>query len=130
MPTGSALYTFVGQSNFVASPVSPFYDYTLDVTDVALSGGITYWISIYSNDSPLNYAWANSGDGSPLAAINVFGEPFQTFNDQGRFNHVFSLQSDNVSAVPLPAAFPLLGAGLAGMVLVGSRRKRKTANAA
>ena len=38
-----------------------------------------------------------------------------------------NLQFGEVSAVPLPAAFPLLASGLGGLGLIGWRRKRKTA---
>ena len=48
-----------------------------------------------------------------------------TFENSGGDNIGAVLTSVELSAVPVPAALPLLAAGLAGLVLLGRRNKRK-----
>ena len=57
---GALLYSTVGIASFVASATPSYFDYSLNLLGPILNAGSQYWVSIYSNDSPTNYAWANS----------------------------------------------------------------------
>ena len=59
-----------------------------------------------------------------LTGTGSTGHATPTLEGTATFNGgLFTFTSNNVSAVPLPAAFWLLGSGLAGLVGVGRRRR-------
>ncbi|MEX1036332.1 MAG: VPLPA-CTERM sorting domain-containing protein [Sneathiella sp.] len=82
------------------------------------------WVdALYGNDAQLDSV--NNGLGFIIAsvmAIDIF--------DEIRFTsgtNAFEYANLTVSAVPLPAALPLYGAGLAAMGFIGWRKRRKAA---
>jgi len=67
--------------------------------------------------------------GLSLSGVQLADAGVQTSsdnNDQGENNND---QGNNLSQVPLPATLPLFATGLAGLGLLGWRRKRKTIDA-
>lgn len=100
------------------------YDYGLALPNWALAAGVPYWISIYTNDSPSNSAWANSGDGTSDGAVRYSGGPWNPFDNAPQSNHVLFLTGEIVAAVPSPptsALFSLAMLAMAGMI--GLRRR-------
>lgn len=86
--------------------------------------GTLYWVNIYSNDSPTNYAWTNSLDGSTDGALRSANNPWGPLNDATRSNHIFSLflgaQIDVVPstpAVPVPTMSKVMLAFLVMLIL-------------
>ena len=88
-------------------------------------GGVFQFVAILLNTA------AQSGAIIPLAGL---GGPFDTIriaDISGPLNGAttggFDIDAVRVSAVPLPAALPLMGAGFAALGFIGWRRKRKAA---
>lgn len=121
LPSNSAFFSEVISANVVDTGVDlqskNLYEYSADITDVPLFSGNTYWISIYSNDSPSNYAWANSLDGSIDGSIRNSGGAWGDFDGFPRTNHIFSLKN----TVPEPSSALLIVLGSLGLL---ARRKR------
>lgn len=69
------------------------YDYSISVSGPVLNAGTTYWINIYTNDYPFNYAWANSTDGTADGAIRGGVGTWSSLDNDVRSNHVFALNS-------------------------------------
>ncbi|MFC4271858.1 hypothetical protein GQF03_16155 [Sneathiella chungangensis] len=82
------------------------------------------WVdSLYGDDAQLNSV--NKGLGFIVATVMATG-----VFDEIRFNsgsNAFEYGNISVSAVPLPAALPLYGAGLAALGFLGWRKRRKSA---
>ncbi|WP_373085180.1 VPLPA-CTERM sorting domain-containing protein [Sneathiella sp.] len=76
------------------------------------------------NDGLLNLVGINF-DANPFNAGGIIGKLFGIGAWDN--NDDFKIKSMTVSAVPLPAALPLYGAGLAVMGFVGWRKRRKAA---
>jgi len=120
---------------------SPFGDgvfrYENLATPVSVSGGSQYVISAFypqfaldprANDQSGSVALYNSlitpgGGLSVLANSHVF--PTQGISTTATFGPNF-LIDQQVSVVPLPAALPLYGTGLALMGFIGWRRRQKS----
>ena len=85
------------------------------------------WVdALYGDDAQLNSV--QKGLGFIVASVMATG-----MFDEVRFTsgtNAFEYSNMTVSAVPLPAALPLYGAGLAVMGFVGWRKRRKSAAAA
>ena len=125
-PSNADFFEEVGDASMLASGTlvgKPLYTYTLDVTDFALTAGAQYWISIYSNDSPNNYAWANSSDGTANGVVyRENGGAWNMLPDAHlRENHLFALHGG--ITVPEPSTLLLLGSGLVGLGFVRRRFK-------
>ena len=118
---GALLYSSVGIASIVASATRSYFDYSLDLSGPLLTAGTAYWVAIYSNDSPSNYAWANSFDGTATGAFTTDGGVswFDLTGDQ-RSNHVFALNTSN--GVPEPGTLALLALGV---LAFGATRQRK-----
>jgi hypothetical protein len=72
LPSDTPLFEVVGLASKVAVGThlgKTLYEYSLSVTGPVLNTGTTYWINIYTNDSPANYASANSTDGTTDGAL-------------------------------------------------------------
>ncbi|MCF8468213.1 MAG: VPLPA-CTERM sorting domain-containing protein [Sneathiella sp.] len=84
------------------------------------------WVdALYGDDAQLNSV--QKGLGFIVATVMATG-----MFDEVRFSsgtNAFEYANLTVSAVPLPAALPLYGAGLAVMGFVGWRKRRKSATA-
>lgn len=107
VPSFSPFYSFVGSASVTATAdmttsSQTIYDYFLDVTDFALSTGSTYWISIYTNDNPTDYAWSPSVEGTPQGAIRNDGSWWFNYDSSTRSNHVFALNSAD-TPIPEPS---------------------------
>lgn len=75
-----------------------------------------------------------SATAADLLALSVIGQSIgiiltNTGGGQINFDNVRLTDSSDVSEVPLPAALPLYGIGLAVMGFIGWRRRRKAAAA-
>ncbi|MEX1034494.1 MAG: VPLPA-CTERM sorting domain-containing protein [Sneathiella sp.] len=94
-----------------------------------------FWGSPTPNDEFSGFL-DTDGDGVlNLVGVNFDGNPFNVGGIAGEIfgigawgnNDDFKIKSMTVSAVPLPAALPLYGAGLAVLGFVGWRKRRKAA---
>ena len=125
VPESAPFYSFAGSAAITSTADTKagetIYSYFLDVTDVALSGGVLYWLSIYTNDSPMNWAWSNSADGSSDGAFKFSIDPWAQFDDFDRSNHVFALHSADAMPVIEPSTLSILGLGVAGLAFARRR---------
>jgi len=99
------------------------YNYSANISNVARAAGVTYWLSIYSNDSPTNYAWANSSVGSIDGVVRFSGLDWIEYDNNDRSNHVFSLGGPT-APIPESSSFVLLGSGAMGVMFVRCIRRR------
>ena len=102
------------------------YNYSANIVTVALDAGVTYWLSIYSNESPTNYAWANSADGSIDGVVRFAGLEWSSYDNDDRSNHLFSLEASTAqtSNVPESSTFTLGCIGALGIMLTRCVRRR------
>ena len=101
------------------------YNYSANISNVALAAGVTYWVSTYSNDSPTNYAWADSLVGSIEGVLRFpgLGVDWIEYDNDDRSNHIFSLEG-STAQVPEPSSFALLDIGALGMMFAHRIRRR------
>ncbi|MEE3100740.1 MAG: VPLPA-CTERM sorting domain-containing protein [Pseudomonadota bacterium] len=124
LASGVAAADFVNVG--VANSNYDFIRLDFDVTPTALAAG-EYWASFHLDavvTSSLYWARTTSGDG--ITAKRLEGDVWTAGYTGGTDNYAF-LIDDGVAAtseVPLPAAAPLLAAGLAGLAAVARRRRR------
>lgn len=119
-PVTSASLSFNGVTyNKIISPISSVANPTFDGTLKLISGGI------FSADSPpaLAYLFFTFGGSTgfyfPLTC--VIGENLCGEDPEGIFT------VEQISAIPVPAALPLLASGLAALGFIGLRRKNRKA---
>jgi hypothetical protein len=102
LPPATPFFEVVGSASKVASGTllgKTLYDYSMSVAGPVLNTGTTYWINIYTNDSPANYAWANSTNGTPEGALRSGVGAWSDLDNDVRSNHVFALNG-GAAAVP------------------------------
>lgn len=109
------------------------FDYVVDISDLSLSSGI-YWVAFHVNNNAAvrDTYWAASEGGDELSARSIDGGSWENdyfYSDPNHLGLAISITGsvDDISAVPVPAALPLFGTGLAIMGFIGWRRKRKSA---
>lgn len=130
---GSATGTPTGVfSNLVSGSTDKFF--TVSFLGLNITNGNSFAYSGLDYEGYNGAATFNSGgltdlDGSELITmLFADGSTVRAFLPAGAPRNLGTVQFDDggvVSAVPLPAALPLYGAGLAVMGFVGWRRKRK-----
>jgi len=107
LPPATPLFEVVGPASKVASGTlqsKTLYEYSMSVSGPILTAGTTYWINIYSNESPQNYAWADSTDGTSAGAIRYAPlDPWGGFNGYERSNHIFALHGGPAACTPPPS---------------------------
>ncbi len=123
-------------SDFVVAYVYGTYDVrrvVVDIPDMQLAAG-SYWASFNVSipGDPFAFFWQLSTDGDALSAVSADGgatwsAPYGGFTSGAVFSvegfeGVATAATDAAPAVPLPAALPLLGAGVAGLGLMRARR--------
>ena len=96
-------------------------------------------LSFYSGLNGLG-TFLGTINGSSIAPANGTSFSFVTVSGLGNFGsftlsnspniNAFEVSTFNVSSVPLPAAFPLFGAALLGLGMLGFGAKRKAASSA
>ena len=108
----------VTATSWTETAAGGYTSYAISFSDITLTAG-TWWFSAVA-DSTWAWGWDADVTASPIAYRQV-GD----VNPWGGYNGTmaFSLEESDASAVPLPAALPLLGAGVAGLVLIARRRK-------
>ena len=130
IPSSSAIAyetVSVGVDDWVDTGADEYgYDFvtmTADISNVALADG-DYWLSIEILSPDSSFYWA-------FYEQYAYGTQYVMTDDGWQMERlyadaIFSLSDDvgETPAVPLPAALPLLAAGLAGLALVGRRRAR------
>jgi hypothetical protein len=97
-------------------------------TTLGLSAGAFEPFGIGFGPAQFWYATSTNDDGSPGTAdanLTRFGnsENFATFSLATDGSVVYNLAAASVGAIPLPAAFWMMGAGLLGMGSAARRRK-------
>jgi hypothetical protein len=86
--------------------------------------GTTEFFSVLEaspTSAPFNFVWSFSAQTAGAVATTNGGTTWLPLSE----NQAFTLSNVPVSNVPLPAALPLFATGLAGLGLLGRRRKRK-----
>jgi hypothetical protein len=127
VPSVPPFYSFFGTAS--VTPTSDarlgetIYSFFLDVTDVTLNSGVLYWLSIFTIDNPLNYAWSPSAEGSTDGALRGGGGPWREDDDMVRSNHVFVLNSANAASVIEPSTLSILGLAVVGLGLTRWRKR-------
>jgi len=108
----------VTATSWTETAAGGYTSYALSFSTVTLTAG-TWWFSAVADSE---WAWGRDAHvtTSPIAYRQA-GDG----NGWGGYNGTmaFSLEEADASAVPLPAALPLLGAGVAGLALIARRRK-------
>jgi len=107
LPSATPFFEEVGLASKVSVGTlvgKTLYEYSMSVQGPVLNTGTKYWINIYTNDFPTNYAWAVSTDGTPDGAVRYGAVPWDDF-DNNRSNHVFALSGP---AAPPPASVPTM----------------------
>lgn len=125
LASGVAAADFVNVG--VANGNYDFIRLDFDVTPTALAAG-EYWASFHLDAVVTsNLYWARTTSGDGITAGRVDGDVWTAgYTGGGTDNYAFAID-DGVAAtseVPLPAAAPLLAAGLAGLAAVARRRRR------
>jgi len=91
---------------------------------VSLLSNTEYVVQLFANAT----AFTNS-----FAVVDAFADPYIHIDPTGgdQFSLLISdgIGNDPLATIPLPGTVPLFGAGLAGLGLLGGRRKRKLAAA-
>ncbi len=106
IPYGTPIFVAVGSASKVAAGIlqgKTLYEYSMSVSGPMLNAGTKYWINIYTNDSPGNYAWANSSDGTIDGAIRRDAGPWENYNYPPRSRHIFALQGGEAVCTPPPS---------------------------
>jgi uncharacterized protein DUF4082 len=111
-----------------------------NITPYALTSGTDYIIGSYLGStgiaSSLNTGQGGSGSYNPL--VTVIQDQYSNFNSAFSFPGTTTPDpggawlgaNANLSATPLPAALPLFGSGLLGLIALGRRRMRKNTTTA
>lgn len=96
-------------------------DFNTSLVDAITLASGDYWFSIFlDTDAPVTFlTWQRINE-------NGLAIPFASVGPSAFGDMAWVLRSE-VSAVPIPAALPLFGTGLAVMGFIGWRRKRKAA---
>ena len=106
-----------------SSGFDSIFEYSADISDVALSAGTTYWISIRSSVLSPQWAWAQApSDGGSDVWAKFSDDPtedWQVFDVEGRDANAFTL---NGSTVPEPGSFLVIAICATGTLA----RRRKS----
>jgi hypothetical protein len=101
----------------------PFDVVTVNPIGLSLLAGM-YDISFYS---PINYASVQFAVTNPLGPMQL--ELSGSFTPVNGRTTGFSLSSAGITTTPIPAALPLFGSALLGLIALGRRRITKTSKA-
>jgi hypothetical protein len=122
LPTNTPFYEVVmdAPKTAVGSLINKtLYEYSVDLAaGPELLSGQTYWLNIYTNDSPINYAWANSTDGTLGGAIRAQDNPWEPLTEAERDNHVFTLEAAEGPEANAAEYIPVPIFGNSGLVLL------------
>ena len=99
-------------------------DFIIDIPDLLLDTG-SYWVIFHAFNVGLVWTLNCSGNCLPSDGdhLSLFSTDGGSSWQSEEYNNVFQILG--TAAIPLPAAFPLFATALAGMGLLGWRRKRK-----
>lgn len=112
-----------GENNPTAFDVADF-SLAFGLTGIALVSDANAWAHRYTTGNGANQSYSNAD--LSLAFGSASNAPFSTGLYQPRvWNGTIEY---SVAPVPLPASFVLLGAGLGGLGLIGTRRRRRETN--
>ncbi len=124
---GAGINTIIGSISATGNGSDEFDGFSFTIAIDAI-----YTVSVFNQDSVFVnfFNFTNQGSGPITGPVNLTaGNLTFQYTGQGNTGN-FGYQIDInvpgvVSVVPLPAALPLFGTGLAAMGFVGWRRKRK-----
>jgi hypothetical protein len=115
--------------SWIVSP-SPGQNHLAVNSNLTLNSGQSYWLALTPgniSESNPNIGWALVSNTAALFLTTASnnGSGWSAPSNLPNIPGGFAIEVD-ASAVPLPAALPLFATGLAGLGLLGWRRKRKT----
>lgn len=120
----TATFSPTGLTNGVTFGDQPIYRFTASSLSIDLAAGTEYWLSILESDldtlgSAGIFEWSPSSILGSGALRNLDSTVWGAFPR----NSAFALHGEELSAIPVPAAFWLFGTALVGLVGFSKRRK-------